>query len=122
ASPASRGKQQLFLPLRSGGRCRRRKGEALDLALILAPESPRQERPLQSQSLRDSFPRSRGKQQLFPLRSGGRCRLQAQERLRTAKLARRASAMDGASHADGGRLLILILDGRWVHQPHVTGS
>jgi hypothetical protein len=49
---------------------------------------------------------SSGRQRRRPCRFAvpERCRLQAPERLRTAKLARRASAMDGASHAEGGAL------------------
>jgi len=54
--------------------------------------------PLQTSAILPMFPRKRRKDSslmrraFLPLRSGGRCRLQAPERLRTAELARRASA------------------------------
>jgi len=69
---------------------------------------PYGQHPLQTSAILPMFPRKRGKdpnlmrRAFLPLRSGGRCRLQPPERLRTAELARRASARDGASQADGG--------------------
>src|SRR5690606_6654484 len=51
-------RQWLSLPLRSGGRCRRRKGAAVDLDPDLEAPKQNQERPLHPR--RGSFPRFAG--------------------------------------------------------------